>query len=224
LEAMKKGLTLPYEIKLFGGVKTWEVVTQLTKISQRAGMLKALDGDHLGASEAYLDAIELGIQTCIYREYALEPALEALSLSASKLTPTQARSVQVRLEGLMKRRPELVAELEAERETMAKFLEMRAYPAEDNTFPSVAFVSRIPIVRVLVNYRVSRYRSQRDHNLTLMRSPDAQTVHKLKAPTPWYELDQNYGIYDGQIFQQYTKNTERAHSLLKQLKARGEGA
>ena len=224
LAVMKKGFALPYDTKVDGGITTWEVVRQLTKITQRAGMLKALDGDHLGASEAYMDAIELGIQTSFYREFALESALETLALSTSKLSPTQARVVHARLEGLMKRRPELIAELEAERETTAKWIERRAYPAEENTFPSVTFISRIPIVRVLVSYRVSRYRSQRNRNLDLMRAPDAKAVQKLNTPVAWWELmmDSNQCIYDGQIFFQYTKNSEKAQALFKQLKARAE--
>jgi hypothetical protein len=229
LKLAQKAISLPYDptITLKGGI--FRTAYELSDICFREGVVQALAGKHGAASSAFLDTLALGTKTHRYvRESALSKTLTALPPSISHLSPAQAQQAAARLEKLLGQRPRFAQEYAQEYERDLYYTEFCSYPRVLDFSENTQFMTRVPILRVLANYRVAHYQSVREQQLALLQSPGPDTPEKLKATLVTGPLDRVFGNDNDfaslgatvREFETYTKNTERAAEVLALLKAR----
>ena len=212
LEQIPEALKRPY-VANNNNVTT---VRGIVHLSIRDGILHAMDGDHLGAATAYLNAAEIGIQlqpdVYTYGGYSLDLGLKALESSLAHLTPAESRAVAQRLEGLIVRRNSFAQILKAGYEVEKLLLNYRyseGGPGE--------WVARVPILRVIEHYEVSRYKKAMDHNIALAQTNPTQSDGFIEADGAVVNT-----AYTKKRYESYQAKVRFAQNVLQRLKEPSE--
>jgi hypothetical protein len=143
----------------------------------------------------------------------LDLGLKALEPSLAHLTPAEAYRVAQRVEGLIIRCYSYAQILQNDYATEKLLLSYRysaGGPGE--------WVARVPVLRVMEHYEVSRYKQAMDHNIALAQTNPTQSDGFIETSGTVVSTAYTKKYYEG-----YQARACFAQSILQRLKTRSEG-